>query len=228
MNNSLNIRQTVFKKDCVLCGVASEADLCPACLDNLPKLPSPQCRICALPAAGSDICGACLANPPAFDGIVTALSYAFPTDALIHSLKYQGNLAMASVLGELFSASVDIMMLPDFIVPMPLHHTKLRERGFNQSMEIARSVSRHSRVALLSRACKRIKNTPSQTGLPWKEREKNIKNAFVCEADFTGKHVAILDDVLTTGATVNELAKVIRKRGAAQVTGWIIARTLPH
>ena len=135
---------------------------------------------------------------------------------------------MASVLGELFSASVDIMMLPDFIVPMPLHHTKLRERGFNQSMEIARSVSRHSGVALLSRACKRIKNTPSQTGLPWKEREKNIKDAFVCETDFTGKHVAILDDVLTTGATVNELAKVIRKRGAAQVTGWIIARTLPH
>jgi ComF family protein len=159
---------------------------------------------------------------------VAALSYAFPADALIHSLKYQGNLAMAAVLGELFNTLVDTVSLPDFIVPMPLHPSRLRERGFNQAMEIARSVSRCCGAALLPEACKRIKNTPSQTGLPWKEREKNIKNAFTCEASFVGKHIVILDDVLTTGATLNELAKVIRQHGAIEVTGWIIARTPRH
>lgn len=212
----------------MLCGIAGEADLCPACLGHLPRLSSPRCRICTLPVAESEICGACLANPPAFGRAEAALSYAFPADALIHSLKYQGNLAMAAVLGELFNTLVDTASLPDIIVPMPLHPRRLRERGFNQAMEIARSVSRHCGVALLPEACKRIKNTPSQTGLPWKEREKNIKNAFTCEANFVGKRIVILDDVLTTGATLNELAKVIRQCGAAEVTGWIIARTPCH
>jgi ComF family protein len=160
--------------------------------------------------------------------MIAALSYAFPADALVHSLKYQGNLAMASVLGELFNPLVGAIALPDFIVPMPLHSSRLRERGFNQAMEIARSVSRHCGAALLPEACKRIKDTPSQAGLPWKERQKNIKNAFICETNLAGKRVAILDDVLTTGATLNELAKVIRQCGASEVTGWIIARTLQH
>jgi len=212
----------------VLCGIASAADLCPACLSSLPRLTSPHCRICALPAGASEVCGACLAHPPAFDGTVAALSYAFPVDALIHSLKYRGNLAMASVLAQLFNTLAGATPLPDFIVPMPLHPIRLRERGFNQAMEIGQSVSRHFGAALLPTACKRIKDTPSQAGLPWKEREKNIRNAFVCEANLTGRRIAILDDVLTTGATLNELAKVIRRCGASEVTGWIIARTPPH
>jgi ComF family protein len=228
LNNRLNIRQIFLKKYCVLCGIASAADLCPACLSSLPRLTSPHCRICALPAGASEVCGACLAHPPAFDGTVAALSYAFPVDALIHSLKYRGNLAMASVLAQLFNTLAGATPLPDFIVPMPLHPIRLRERGFNQAMEIGQSVSRHFGAALLPTACKRIKDTPSQAGLPWKEREKNIRNAFVCEANLTGRRIAILDDVLTTGATLNELAKVIRRCGASEVTGWIIARTPPH
>ncbi|HVW65809.1 MAG TPA: ComF family protein [Nitrosospira sp.] len=226
MDNRLNIRQNLFKKHCALCGIASEASLCVACLNSLPRLPSAHCRICALPVMGSDVCGACITDPPEFDGTVAALSYAFPADALIHSLKYQGNLAMAPVLAELFHILAGAIALPDFIVPMPLHPARLRERGFNQAMEIARSVSRRLGAVLLPEACKRIKDMPSQAGLPWKEREKNIRNAFICEANLAGKRIAILDDVMTTGATLNELAKVIRQRGASEVTGWIIARTL--
>jgi ComF family protein len=135
---------------------------------------------------------------------------------------------MASVLAQLFNTLAGTTTLPDFIVPMPLHPIRLRERGFNQAMEIGQSVSRHFGAALLPTACKRIKDTPSQAGLPWKEREKNIRNAFVCEANLTGRRIAILDDVLTTGATLNELAKVIRQCGASEVTGWIIARTPRH
>jgi ComF family protein len=218
--------QALFKNNCLLCDASAKGDFCASCRDSLPHSPPHQCVVCALPLAESRICGACLAKPPAFDHSVAAMSYAFPVDALLHSLKYHANLAMASVLADLLTARIDPDALPDFIVPMPLHPARLRARGFNQALEISRRVSRKSGVALLPDICRRIKDTPSQTGLPWKEREKNIRNAFSCEADLRGKHVAMLDDVMTTGATFNELAKALRKSGAAQVSGWVVARTL--
>ncbi|MDN5836834.1 MAG: ComF family protein [Nitrosospira sp.] len=220
--------QALFRKYCLLCGAASDGDLCRPCENSLPHLPLQRCIVCALPAAESRICGACLANPPAFDQTVAALSYAFPVDALVRSLKYQANLPMAPVLADLLMARMGAVTFPDFVVPMPLHPRKLRERGFNQALEIARNVSKKSGVALLPATCKRIKDTPSQTGLPWKAREKNIRGAFMCEMDLTGKRIAILDDVMTTGATLNELAKVLRKCGAIHVSGWVVARTLPR
>jgi hypothetical protein len=101
LNNRLNIMQTLFRKNCLLCGAVSDGDLCIPCLDSLPELPPHRCEVCALPAAESRVCGACLANPPTFDRTIAALSYAFPVDALVHSLKYQGNLTMAPVLADL-------------------------------------------------------------------------------------------------------------------------------
>ena len=101
-------------------------------------------------------------------------------DALVHSLKYQRNLSIAPVLADLLVTRIDGIALPDFIVPMPLHSARVRERGFNQALEIARRVAKVTGIALLPAACRRIKNTPSQTGLPWKEREQNIKGAFMC------------------------------------------------
>src|SRR5688500_1615050 len=174
----------------------------------------------------SSVCGACLGNPPAFDTCVAAVDYAFPISALLHSLKYQTNLAMASVLADLLTARIDSGALPDFIVPMPLHPARLRERGFNQALEIARHVSKRSGIPLLPAICRRVKDTPSQTGLPWKERGKNIRNAFACETDLSGKRIAMLDDVMTTGSTLNELATIVRKCGAAHISGWVVARTL--
>lgn len=135
---------------------------------------------------------------------------------------------MALVLADLLLARIDGIAFPDFIVPMPLYPGKLRERGFNQALEIARNVSKKSGIPLLPAICERIRDTPSQTGLPWKEREKNIRGAFLCEADLTGKRIAVLDDVMTTGATLNELAKILRKCGATYVSGWVVARTLPR
>lgn len=135
---------------------------------------------------------------------------------------------MAPVLADLLVARIDKVSFPDFIVPMPLHSIKLRERGFNQTLEIARRVSKKCGISLLPGACKRIKDTASQAGLTWKEREKNIRGAFTCEIDVTGKHIAMLDDVMTTGATLNELAKVLRKHGATRLSGWVVARTQPR
>lgn len=180
-----------------------------------------------LPVAASLVCGACLSQPPAFTQTIAALHYTFPVDALIHSLKYQANLAIAPILANLLIEKINTSENPDFIIPMPLHAARLRERGFNQALEIGRYISRKKQITLLPDTCMRIRNTPSQTGLPWKQRQKNIRNAFSCKMNFSEKHVVILDDVMTTGATLNELAKVILKSGANKVSGWVVARTLP-
>jgi ComF family protein len=217
----------VFPQRCLLCGAASVRDLCSPCYASLPHLPPHRCTVCALPLATSGVCGACIANPPAFDRTIAAVSYAFPMDALLHSLKYEAKLALAPVLADLLTAQIGSDELVDFILPMPLHPAKLRERGFNQALEIARRVSKKTGAELLPLASRRIKDTRSQTGLPWKEREKNIRGAFTCEADLSGRRIGIVDDVMTTGATVNELAKALRKGGACSVSAWVVARTLP-
>jgi ComF family protein len=116
----------------------------------------------------------------------------------------------------------------DAIVPMPLAPARLAERGFNQALEIARFVSGMTGISLLPQACRKVMETVPQAALPWNERAKNVRRAFVCDADLRGRRVAVVDDVMTTGATLNELAKVLRKAGAVEVVGWMVARTLPR
>ncbi|MBS0496736.1 MAG: ComF family protein [Proteobacteria bacterium] len=220
---------TRTQKSCLLCGAIAGGDFCPACYRDLPQLPASHCPVCLWPVPTNEICGNCLKKPPAFTRTLAALRYTFPADALIHALKYQTNLAIAPVLANLFIARLKTMeTMPDVIVPMPLHPIRLRERGFNQAMEISRTIAKQTGIALLPDGCSRIKHTLPQTGLPWKERQKNIRRAFSCRIDVSGKHVAIVDDVMTTGATLNELAQVLRRRGATEISNWVIARTLPE
>jgi ComF family protein len=116
----------------------------------------------------------------------------------------------------------------DAIVPMPLAPGRLAERGFNQALEIARPVARRTGIPLLPHACRKVVETAPQAALPWIERAKNVRRAFVCDAGLRGKRIAVVDDVLTTGATLNELARVLRKAGAREISGWVVARTLPR
>lgn len=213
----------------MLCGIPTDQDLCEPCYIHLPQLPVNHCSICLWPVPTAEVCGACLTKPPAFTRTIAALRYTFPVDALIHSLKYQTNLAVAPILASLLIKQLKAKeMMSDIIIPMPLHPIRLRERGFNQAMEISRYISKHMGITLLPDSCNRIKHTPPQTGLPWKARQKNIHKAFSCKINLSGKHVALVDDVMTTGATLNELAKVLRKQGASEISNWIIARTLPE
>lgn len=214
-------------QSCQLCGAGGTAGaLCTPCLADLPWLSPDACAVCALPLPSGRVCGACLDRPPRFHRVEAVFAYGFPVDALIHAYKYGGRLALAHALGDLLAQRVarDV----DAIVPMPLARGRLAERGFNQALEIARVVAARTGIALLPRACRKVTDTPAQAALPWKERARNVRRAFVCDAELGSRRVAVVDDVLTTGATLDELARVLRRAGAAEVRGWVVARTLPR
>jgi ComF family protein len=174
------------------------------------------------------MCGRCLSHPPIFTRTEAVFGYAFPLDKLIQAMKYGEQLALANGFAKELAQRIEKNNLPDFIIPMPLHPAKLKERGFNQSLLLAEKIARELNLKPLPNACQRVRDTPSQSSLKWKERDKNVKGAFSCDIDLTGKRIALVDDVMTTGASLNALAKVIKKAGAAEINTWIIARTLPH
>jgi ComF family protein len=230
LNNCVNIAQSLLPQDCLLCGASSGSRLlCAACLADLPRHDKPSCPVCALPTPLGETCGACLAHPPAFGRTLAAFDYAFPVDALLHAFKYGGRLPVAEALADPLAELAAQHPLPDGLVPMPLHPSRLRERGFNQAMELAHRLSRRLGVKTLPNLCQRQRDTSPQADLPWKERKKNIRGAFDCRADLRGRRLAIVDDVMTTGATVGELASRLKQAGA-EVEVWVVARTLekPH
>ncbi|HEX6829864.1 MAG TPA: ComF family protein [Burkholderiales bacterium] len=221
------LARPILPASCVLCAAAAEdAALCSACREALPRLPDERCPVCAAPSPGNAVCGACLAEPPAFARTRAALAYTFPVDALIHAFKYAGDLPVGETLAALLRDAVHEGPRPDAIVPMPLHPARLRERGFNQALELARRLGQGLGIPVLARACRRLRDTPPQASLPWNERQGNIRGAFACEADLSGKHVAVVDDVMTTGHTMNELARALTRAGAGDVSCWVVARTI--
>ena len=229
MANCVRFAQRTVAPTCLLCtGPCAGALLCAPCDVGLPRLAVAHgslCDTCALPITAGTRCGACLADPPAYDHVYAPYTYAFPADALVQALKYRSLLAIAPLFGSALASCLGTH--PDAIVPMPLAETRLRERGFNQAQEIARHVAAITGIALLPRACRKVRDTAPQAALPWKERAKNVRKAFVCDEDFTGRHVAVVDDVMTTGATLNEIAHNLKRSGAVRVTGLIVTRTLP-
>jgi ComF family protein len=169
-----------------------------------------------------------LRHKPAFDHTVAAFRYGFPLDKLVQALKFQEHLILVNLLADAMTGQVDAR--PDLLLALPLHPSRLRERGFNQSLLLARRLSVLLRIPLLPDACERIRDTPAQSKLPWKERRKNMRRAFVCRpgVDVRDKHVAIVDDVMTTGASIGELAGVLKRAGACEISAWVVARTLPQ
>lgn len=227
LNIRLQIGRLLPAQPCILCGAASrERAWCDACDAALPYLPSAHCPQCALPTHDGAVCGHCLRHPPSFDRTIAAFAYCFPVDKLVQALKFNERLTLAHSLAQPLAQRIEVR--PDGIVPMPLHPARLRERGFNQSQELARHLARHLGAPLLSGVVQRVRDTLPQSGLPWKKRRKNLRQAFVCDGEVVGKHIAIVDDVMTTGASLNELAKVLRAAGALEVSAWVVARTLPH
>lgn len=227
--------QARIDQPCQLCGAdvagpdLQAAPLCPGCLADLPRLAKTRCPTCALPTALGEVCGGCLKHPPAFSATRAAYRYAYPLDALLQHYKYGQGLHLANFLAEQLAAEITagIADRPDLVIPMPLHPKRLQERGYNQAGEIAKRLARRLDLPCSLTACTRAKDAPPQVSLPLKARRKNIRGAFECNVDLSGKRIALVDDVMTTGASLNELAKTVRKVGAVEVQAWVVARTLP-
>lgn len=215
---------------CRLCADAIDPDavLCAPCAVELPWR-GRACPRCAagLPASVPDDreCGRCQRRPPPFAATRAVFSYAPPVDRLILRFKYGGELALARFLGEAITRSLPADMLrPDVLMPVPLHTARLRQRGYNQSLEIARYVSGTLRVPLDRLGVRRVRATRPQAGLPLDERRSNLRNAFQTGDSYKGLRVAIVDDVMTSGHTVTALARCLRKAGAKEVVVWVVAR----
>lgn len=211
---------------CVCCGGRGDTDgFCTSCRKDLPWLEDAQCTQCAHPLPAPGICGRCLAEPPRFDRIYAACRYAMPLDGLIQRAKYGGRLHLLRSLAVLLAHRAPLHA--DLIVPMPLSAARLSERGFNQALQLAQLAAGSLNIdaGIDAGACIKVRDTAPQSRLPWQQRRRNIRGAFVTLADLRGKHVVVVDDVLTTGATLSELAGSLKKAGAASVSGWVVART---
>jgi ComF family protein len=220
-------------QQCALCAVPCGSLLvCRACSEQLPRI-ARACPRCALPSASALVCGACLARPPPFVAAFAAFAYAFPLDRLLHAFKYGGRLAhadfFAASLADCVADSV-VQRLdglwPDALVALPLAPTRQRERGFDQAAEIARRVAHLTGIPKVQ-GLHRTRDTPAQAALPWKDRAANVRGAFAADPSLAGLRIAIVDDVMTTGATLSAAAGAVLRAGARAVEVWAVARTLP-
>lgn len=215
---------------CLLCSAeAGKALLCPDCQADLPTLPASCCTHCSLPLSNGTTCGHCQHSPPAFDRVHALFAYDFPVDRLIQALKYGHQLSLArffgNALGELLAHNNAEF---DRILPLPLHPERLAERGFNQSGEIARPIARHLACHLDIDSLLRTRHTPPQARLPLKQRHGNVLNAFACQSDLSGQRILLIDDVMTTGASLNECSRILRIHGASVIEVAVVARALRH
>ena len=226
---AIDAARRALPQRCELCAGASGSELlCSGCARGLPRL-GPVCPVCALPTPDGAVCGQCLAHPPPFDATITAFAYAFPVDRLMHAFKYHGRVALAEwgagAIREAYRRRTDAMAAR--LIALPLSRERQRERGYNQSYEIARVLARELRMPLVRGGVRRDRAAPPQAALPWSERAKNVRGAFACELDLKGQAVAVVDDVMTTGASLAEFAGTLKRAGAARVENWVVARTLP-
>ncbi len=215
---------------CALCADSTHNSfgLCQGCMAELPFIYR-ACTRCSLPITYSGLlCGKCLINPPVYDECHAIFAYQPPLNYLISACKFHHKLNYTRLLGLLMAKSLPtrLKVLPELLIPVPLHKRRLAERGYNQSLEIARPISKSLHIPIDYNCCSRIRSTIAQTGLTGKKRQQNIKNAFAITQKINAKHIAIIDDVVTTGSTVAELSKLMRAQGVQHIQVWCCARTI--
>ncbi len=226
------VRRTQFAllpAHCLLCKAKAEGvrDICLACEAELPRN-NTCCPHCCLPLERAEAaCGVCLIKPPPFTAAWIPFRYDYPLDHLVTRFKFGRQLAAGRVLGELMveASAMKKPELPDLLIPLPLHDSRLRERGYNQALELARPLARALGLALDPHGLIRTRATSAQTGLDANARRRNVKGAFaVPKNKRLPAHVALFDDVMTTGATLREAARALRQAGAGRVDVWALAR----
>lgn len=224
-----NIQSHCLPTQCLLCGAQSDewSNLCRGCRADLPWVQE-VCPRCAAPVLGSVLCTGCQQQAPSFDRTYAPCRYRPPVSDLIQRLKFHGVLAAAPALGSVLSRWLQehLSSYPDAVLPVPLHPERVRERGYNQAVEIGRIVAKQLALPLLVSGATRTRPTKPQSTLASKrERHANLRHAFQLRHDFgENTHIAILDDVMTSGATVQALAGTLRRAGVARVDVWICGR----
>ena len=228
----LALESYLWPKHCVLCEQLSRQNMniCSDCEKELPVIVS-CCHQCAstLPPSSPDaLCGKCLQNPPPFDITIALYHYHHPIKQMLGALKFNGQLVYAQLMGQLLLKRIkdeyQHRKLPAYIVPMPLHNHRLGQRGFNQAVEIARPIVKALKIPMVLHHCQRIRDTPAQSLTPAKLRQGNVKSAFRVKP-FNSDHIAVIDDIITTGATAIELCRQIRASGVKKIDLWSCART---
>ncbi len=219
----------ILPRYCVLCGLFSgTGNLCTPCATELPHNLS-ACASCGLPlpAQADRVCGSCLKKPPPWNETVAGLKYEFPADHLVCRFKYNRNLACGQALGEVLLEAIRHRNrpLPQAIVPVPLHRIRLVARTFNQAYMLALQLSGSLEIPVLHDLLTRPRRTRAQFGLDSSQRRKNVRGAFHCHPHEL-KHVAIIDDVMTTGRTLEECTRSLKQAGAESVTAWVAARAV--
>ncbi len=212
---------------CIACNKPSDRqqDLCSACLKLLPFIQT-ACYQCAYPLPVHGLCGQCLKHAPSFDSAIAAFTYTNPIPSFIQQFKYQHRLVYGRVLSELLRQQLEHHPITiDALIPMPLHWWRHLCRGYNQSQLVAKLLSKHFHLPVYQQQIKRYRATKIQRSLTKSHREENMKNAFTIGKPFPYRRVAIIDDVMTTGNTVNALAKTLKLAGVTWVEVWVIART---
>jgi ComF family protein len=225
----------VLPRHCVLCGAAcGVGNVCPPCRADLPRAEE-VCAICALPLrhAPDLVCGACLQRPPPWNEAVAGLAYRFPVDRLVCRLKFSRDVSCLEILALELTDAVRRAggERPDIIAPVPLHRTRLFHRSFNQADLLARHLGKALGIPVHSRMLTRTRRTLAQSGLDAAQRRRNIRGAFACQRrnaiDLAGGRVALVDDVMTTGATLAECCRTLKGAGAAGIAVWVAARAPP-
>ncbi len=215
---------TIFPPRCAACQ-KSGAVLCPSCLATIHPITAPFCTRCQFPLASGSICQHCIRTPPAFCGLRVVSRYEGVIRACIHKLKYEGQTRLAVPLGFLLAQAYTFYGLrADVIVPVPLHAERLRQRGYNQSQLLAQECARHIGVPLNAALLVKTRATPAQVGLSFQERILNVAGSFAASAPLHGQRIVLIDDVCTTGATLNACVEALRLAGAGEIWGLTLAR----
>lgn len=216
----------IIPSQCILCAAACPAAFCPDCQAKLIRWQAvDSCPCCAIPNTQGHRCGNCLKAPPAIDQSFAAFIYTAPISSLIQAAKFAQQWTILPPLGQLLAQQLSKDNPPDIFIPLPLHAARLRERGFNQALEIARPIAREFKIKLEIDCLTRQKNTEHQARLSANARWQNMRGAFHYQGDLSGARVALIDDVMTSGASLNAAAKTLKAAGAIEVQAWVIART---
>jgi ComF family protein len=214
----------LFRPACAVCSLAP-GPICVDCEVDFFPAGRRRCGVCAIRLHGADlVCGRCLASPPSFHRATALADYAPPVDAMVMALKFRARLELASVFGDLLAHRVAVTGNA-LVIPVPLAFERLSERGFNQSLQIARAFCRASGARLGVDVVRRIRHAPPQQTLALDERRRNVRGAFAVTGDVRNRDVLVVDDVMTSGSTMDEIARLLASAGAAQVHALVVART---